>query len=480
MKVVIVKVILCVYILAILSGCGPYEFRSIPMSKKTRRIVNHIAKKNVLHSGAVGIAGSASQQFKNYLQLQKSATRDEIIGLTNHPNAVVRAYAIWAIVEDTTIDPIPILSEHLHDYEKIEFLEGCEGGYEAVGTKMFEETILRYQVMHGNKKVNRVLYQVDSMLLSSKTKLSVRDDAISRLVANDKNYALIRQIARLEYNKNAIQQLALYQKEEDVEYLLSLINQYKDDDYTMCMMIETFPHELFFPYLLELSDKQIESKGKFCLHEKYLLALASYKTNRSKEIFTKLLDTSNITKLQDRFFFWGVNAALTTYYTPLYNDNIWQLWDQYKNIDEKLFLVLWNQDSLSVIPKVKTILSSEIDLYPEILSLYIEKMMNADRSFTVEMIRNKILYARVNIFSNYLSFVADYPIPFIVEALFQRIKTEQNPHVNIAAISTLLQYNRKDIYDRIIAIRDTKKSLSEDWGGKQIDELLHKYTFIPK
>ena len=155
----------------------------------------------------------------------------------------------------------------------------------------------------------------------------------------------------------------------------------------------------------------------------------------------------------------------------------------YKNIDENLFSVLWSQDSLRAISHIKTILLSDKEdryLNRQILNLYIEKMFNTDTNFVLDMIQKKILTTDFISFEYYLPFIADYPIPFIVEALFQRIKTEQNPHVNIAAISTLLQYNRKDIYDQIIAIRDTNKSLSEDWGGKQIDELLHKYKFIPK
>jgi hypothetical protein len=472
------KIILCVFTLAIVSGCGPYEFRSIPMSKKTRRMVNEIAKKNTLDAASVGIVGGRSEQFKNFMILSKKATKEEIIGLTNHPNGVVRAYAMWAIVADTTINPIPILSKHLHDYEKIKYREDCEGWKETVGTMMFEKTISRYQSLPGNKKVNRVLYQIDSMLLSSKTELSVRKDAISRLVANENNYALIRQISKLEYNQKFIELLASYQKEEDVDFLLSYIKLHKDNDYTLCKMIEIFPHELFFPYVLELSDKHIETKGKICLQENCLLALASYRNNKAKEIFTKLLDTSNSEKVYDIFYFRNVNTALATYYTPLYNDNVWQLWNQYKNIDENLFSVLWSQDSIRAISSIKIILlSDKVDRYlaREILGLYIEKMFNIDTNFALDIIKNKVLTADFISFEYYLPFIADVPIPSIIEALLQRIEYEQNAYVNIAAISTLLQYNQKEIYDRIIAIRERNTALSKDWGGKRIDELLQQY-----
>ena len=294
------KVILCVFTLAILSGCGPYEFRSIPMSKKTRRIVNEIAKKNTLDAAAVGIAGGRSEQFKNFMLLSKKATKEEIIGLTNHPNGVVRAYAMWAIVEDTTINPIPILSKHLHDYEEINYLVGCVGRKETVGTMMFEMAISMYGYRSGEKKFNRVSYQIDSMLLSSKTELSVRNDVISRLPVDEKNYSFIRHLATAEYNENAIQLLASYQKEEDVDFLLSYIKLHKDNDYTLCKMIEIFPHELFFPYVLELSDKHIETKGKICLQENCLLALASYRNNKAKEIFTK-----KSTEAQQQFQFYS-------------------------------------------------------------------------------------------------------------------------------------------------------------------------------
>lgn len=470
------KVILCVFTLAILSGCGPYEFRSIPMSKKTRRIVNEIAKKNTLDAAAVGIAGGRSEQFKNFMLLSKKATKEEIIGLTNHPNGVVRAYAMWAIVEDTTINPIPILSKHLHDYEEINYLVGCVGRKETVGTMMFEMAISMYGYRSGEKKFNRVSYQIDSMLLSSKTELSVRNDVISRLPVDEKNYSFIRHLATAEYNENAIQLLASYQKEEDVDFLLSYIKLHKDNDYTLCKMIEIFPHELFFPYVLELSDKHIETKGKICLQENCLLALASYRNNKAKEIFTKLLDTSNITKLHDRsLFLGGVDIALSKYYNPIYADNVWQLWSHYSNIDEKLFLVIWKQDSARAILYVKKILSSDKELYSKVLKYYVEKIIAIDRNYIIDIIENKINDLHARTFCDYLPFIADVPIPSIIEALLQRIEYEQNAYVNIAAISTLLQYNQKEIYDRIIAIRERNTALSKDWDGKRIDELLQQY-----
>jgi len=53
-------------------------------------IVQQIADINELMDHAVGYAGHRPEQWDNFEALQNTATTDELIALTRHPNGVVR------------------------------------------------------------------------------------------------------------------------------------------------------------------------------------------------------------------------------------------------------------------------------------------------------------------------------------------------------------------------------------------------------
>ena len=56
------------------------------ISKRTQDIVEKIAENNRLMGGAVGYGGSKPEQFDNFLDLKETATKSELIRLTDHPN----------------------------------------------------------------------------------------------------------------------------------------------------------------------------------------------------------------------------------------------------------------------------------------------------------------------------------------------------------------------------------------------------------
>ena len=59
-----------------------------------------------------------------------------------------------------------------------------------------------------------------------------------------------------------------------------------------------------------------------------------------------------------------------------------------------------------------------------------------------------------------------------ISSLFDRLKTEDNPHIYLKATEVLITFKDKDISRRIVEISKTNPNLSKDWGGKEFTKLL--------
>ncbi|MBI3260642.1 MAG: hypothetical protein HYZ54_14380 [Ignavibacteriae bacterium] len=100
---------------------------------KLRTIVDEIEKNNCVASSHIGFAGSPSSQWTRYEQLEKVATVEQLVKLTNHKNPTVRCYAFEALVAKNSDKVFNILLDHLHDMASVSTLSGCLGWGESVG-----------------------------------------------------------------------------------------------------------------------------------------------------------------------------------------------------------------------------------------------------------------------------------------------------------------------------------------------------------
>lgn len=103
------------------------------ISSKTKTAVKKITKVNELMSSAVYSSGTRPKQWDNFEELKISASIEELIELTNHPNGVVRSYSFWALSLTKNVDLFSIIKTHLNDYELINTQFGSIGGQEMVG-----------------------------------------------------------------------------------------------------------------------------------------------------------------------------------------------------------------------------------------------------------------------------------------------------------------------------------------------------------
>jgi len=100
-----------------------------------KNIVDQIVEYNSVDAKSTGVAGSESTQYKRFLQLIQQADSREMVQLTNHPSATIRAYAFWALGKREYKSIIPdIVTPHLNDRGSFTYLSGCEPETEQINT----------------------------------------------------------------------------------------------------------------------------------------------------------------------------------------------------------------------------------------------------------------------------------------------------------------------------------------------------------
>jgi hypothetical protein len=132
--VISIGLLMAVSMLFCIVGCGGdvWIFEEKPSVADIDEIVKKIEEVNIVMGRAVGAGGDRPEQYDNFIYLKNNATKDELIGLTDHTNPTVRCYAFWALSYNPTADLLPIIYKHRNDNEIVMTLSGCIGMDEKV------------------------------------------------------------------------------------------------------------------------------------------------------------------------------------------------------------------------------------------------------------------------------------------------------------------------------------------------------------
>lgn len=101
---------------------GPVKVVEIP--EHIGEIVDSLAIVNEIHGSYVGFSGETTRQYKNFIRLSQLACPDELLLLTSHKNAVVRAYAFWALARQQYADLEQVLLDHARDEALVREVQG--------------------------------------------------------------------------------------------------------------------------------------------------------------------------------------------------------------------------------------------------------------------------------------------------------------------------------------------------------------------
>jgi hypothetical protein len=482
MKIVLTIIILFTTLIS--SGQTIYNDKSI--SNKTKKAIKRIESVNELMGSAVGYSGTQPKQWDNFEEFKKIATKEELIELTNHPNGVVRSYSFWALSHKKNVDLFSIVKEHINDDEEISTMFGCIISKDKVGD-FFIDVITPEYIDLDSKKINsKELTELDSLLIYEPNKLSARYSAINRAEPTENLYPKIRELVIEEKNQSALVTLAKYKKEQDIEIIKN--NRSENDKvesgyYHTYVAISQFPRPEFIPLLETNLNKTLDNTHYSNEWRELYKAIASYKNNKAVELlkipFSKV-EHQNIKKYHIKF----VYGAIQEFQDPIYNELYWKIWEEEGSISPEIYRYLFNENlskayELTKKEMIENYQPQKSDFVPsangvEFNDDIYETMLNVlivnDKDLANKVIAEQILNSNVHNLSLYTSKVNKQNI--FVEPLFERLEDAWNAHIYLDLIKTLIEYDNKEINDRIIKTRKRNKNLNEDWGGKALDELL--------
>ncbi len=447
-------------------GQSPYDKTRI--SKQTEQIVAKIEKVNELMGRAVSYEGMRPTQYDNFIELQKTATQSELIALTNHSNGVVRCYAFWALSYDTSANLLPILVNHLNDTALVETQFGCFVGRKKVGDFFINMVTPPYKLTPDEYDY------LDSILIYTPNNLPAKANAINRAKLNETLYARIRELVVQENNHAALVTLAKFKREQDIPLILN--NKQQGENYRA---ISEFPDQAFLP-LLKKSMYEALDKGAWSSEWSELYkAIASFKNDTALQLlkipFTQT-KYENIRQYHINFIF----EAVQEFYTPMYNELLWTLWENEKMINNEVFNLLYPTNPEKAFQLTKTTIQ-DTDSYfnyeeisANLLDVMLDTILVRDRRYAIALINQNIRETNVHQFPTFADKALAIKDTSFVSALFDRLEKEWNPHIYLKATEILIAFKDPAINRRLADISKSNPNKKEnwDWGAREFIKLL--------
>jgi len=473
-----------------ISSFGQFGIDKTKISSQTEKIVAKIEKVDEVMGNAVGEGGIQPEQYDHFIELQKTATKDELMELTNHPNGVVRCYSFWALSYDREINLLPIVVQHIYDNEFVKTQFGCRGGQERVGDFFIGRLTIKYVDSISQKLTNAEFRRLDSFLIYTPNNLWARTDAINRARRTEELYTRLRELVIKENYLDALPVLAEFQKENDIDLILNSREFYRNDEagyYYTYQAIMNFPRPEFMP-LLEKNltntwdETHIPAEGK-----KLYAAIAAYKNDKAAELLSRAF-TNVVHEGIKEYHLDFLYDAVIEYIDTVYNDILWRLWESKHPITIEAYSYFLKNDprktyafTIRELKGARTIKHPGFDpVYDEsIITDDIDETMfnflfRNDKELAFRIIEDQIKSADNYSFSIYSDLVSKLKDGRFIKPLFKRLKKEDDRSVYLDIVKALISYNNETINKQIIETRKINPNLNKGWGGEELDELLKK------
>jgi hypothetical protein len=285
-------------------------------------IVKGIELKNRVEAQSIGIANKPSKQWNKYEQLEKTATEEQLIALTDHKNSVVRCYAFQALAARNSSCVFNVLLKHLHDTTTVSTLNGDMGCDMYVGDYFIEVVtpdFISNKLYKLSKKERETL---DSILIYDKSVCLYGKMTVLKVIKPTKgNYAIIKELVEKDRNANALTALAKYHKRSDKMLISSFLKDEKTTNYALLAIIE-FPDDFFYPFVKRiLLNEWVPKDGGYDSNRLILCyeILAKYPRAETIELFEKTIKIKDKSRYNNlcEFLLIAISKYPNKLYEPL-------------------------------------------------------------------------------------------------------------------------------------------------------------------
>ena len=293
------------------------------LSNETEILISAIARENRLVDGAIGLGAERTEQFDRFEKLKVNTSLEELIVLTNHPNGVVRTYALWAMACKKDTDIFSIVKNHITDDEIIESQFGCVRSREAVGDLMLELVTQEYPDPLTKKLTTAENKILDSLLIYAPNRLRARNRAIANAKPTYKFYFRARTLYVTEHNQEALVAMSKFKRESDVKFILAnedtAASSPNERYFYTYQAMANFPRAEYFPFLKANLHK---TASKVAFSNEWSELYRAIAAQKNKAAVSLLNIRFRTTPNARRMFTY---QATLDNYDPIYDDILWRI-----------------------------------------------------------------------------------------------------------------------------------------------------------
>lgn len=231
---------------------------TINIPQNLRKIVADISKFNIYQTSSLAKGQKIIYNFENYKKLQKLASNDELVGLTNNKNLVVSLYAANALAEKEYPEIDKIFNRFINNRQSVYTENGCIVGDRNISIPFYEKYI--YSTKYIERQTDKNLKIFDSIIIfnnNSNDEL-IRFSLQNRLYSN-KFRKRIETIAFKNNNKDAILYLSNWFKADYSNQLQREFKKLLGNDSLNSFQFQT--------YIKELASFQNINNNKFIIEK---------------------------------------------------------------------------------------------------------------------------------------------------------------------------------------------------------------------
>jgi len=124
--------ILSSYIFISVTIIAQTQYNAKKISFRVKRLSSKLSQFDKVTGERIGKSATVSEQYQIFQKITDHATENELYELTNHPNPIVRAYALTGLSYMNSSKTLDVLSKNKNDTAIIKEQFGCIGSHNTV------------------------------------------------------------------------------------------------------------------------------------------------------------------------------------------------------------------------------------------------------------------------------------------------------------------------------------------------------------
>ncbi len=420
---------------------------------------------NRLDHQHVGAHAGTTDQYLNFKKLRDQASSEELLALLKHKNSVVKGYASWGLADKKYPKLYEVLAGFLEKEETVVKFEGCIiSGCDLASE--FYQRVFYDDFQYKKPKEDSLFFreqirQMDSVILYKHEKNYLLIYALDNNDADPRTYERIKQISSKNKRSEALVALAEYRNPSDIPFIL-------DQKESSFLAIAAFPDIAFWDPLLRYKAENRSLD--------YLLALASYKNERSLEALKDIYQTCDIKQLA------LLDEALIKNYCLLYEDLILNIWTEHKTIDLSITQsLLKNSPERSARAFANGLLSDKDFNFLEldqdygssrkILPLMLRSVQNCCKDMIPDICKTNVRLVKLTWLESFLDFIEENKVTETTDILVKKLQEQDNAFEIFHITKALLSFRNKETTKTVSAFL---KEHTEYWDRGNWSEHYHK------